>query len=216
MNFNYFPYPLSTRLKLIEGKPHFRDESLQFLFSTAESFVFYDASLNSEITISIDRGKGTMQANETGGLYFRAWESSADAREFSEWSQRFRELGFSSNRFGFVPQTKFIDGTRTDLRREERRVFVLEVRGNTVFWDGEAVTLSVVTMENNSLAVELAKQGSTFWLYGGGNFQVSSPGVIKTVYVGSSAPPTGSTISGSVPQPYVDLYPKLKAMAQAY
>jgi hypothetical protein len=215
INLTYSSWPQSAHFKLIEERLYFRNEPIDFLWSSAEEYRFYNRSLDSQIEFSLNKSKGVIELAEMGGLFFRTWQSMASAEQFVRWTHRFIDLGYSQSKVGFVPEVKFVDGTQTALRTDERRVFFIEYSGDSVTLDNEPVSLAVVTMENGSQAVELRKQGEIFWLFGGGNFQVNVEGLVKTTYVGSSAPPTGSTMPGTVPQLYVELYPKLKMMAQS-
>jgi hypothetical protein len=214
INLSFTSWPLSAHLKLVGDRLFFRNEPLDFIWRTDEEYHFYNRSLDSQINISLNKSKGVIELVEYGRLFFRMWESKDTAEEYARWNQRFIDLGYSQTRLGFVPQVKFVDGTRTELRTDERKVFSIAYSGDSVTWDNELVSLAVVTMEDGSQAVELRKEAGTFWLFGGGNFQVTTQGLVKTTYVGSSVRPTGSTLPGSVPQVYVELYPKLKMSAQ--
>ena len=215
LNFTYVQYERSTHLKLVGENLFFDDSPLDFIWCNESEYHFYKRSLNSQVAFSIDKSKGVVAMSETGGLFFRNWVSKTSASDFALWAQRFIDLGYTPARLGFVPEVKFIDGTKTQLKSDDRNVFTVEKVGGAVLWDNEPVALSVIKTESNSLAVELRKKGSTFWLFGGGNFQVIVEGTVKTSYVGSSRPPTGSTVTGKVPAPYVDLYPALKVLAQS-
>jgi hypothetical protein len=214
LNFTYVSYPRSTHLKLVGKNLFFDDSPLDFIWCDENEYHFYKRSLNSQVTFSIDKSKGVVAMSETGGLFFRNWVSKTSASDFTLWAQYFIDLGYTPARLGFVPEVKFIDGTKTQLKSDDRNVFTVEKVGGVVLWDNEPVALSVITTESNLLAVELRKKESTFWLFGGGNFQVIVEGTVKTSFVGSSRPPTGSTITGEVPAPYADLYPALKTLAQ--
>lgn len=213
INLNFVSIPRSAQLTVAQGRLYFDGEALSFLYVDEKAIVFSSPSSGACVDFSLDSGTGLMSATEVGGLYFRSWKSRAGPAEFERWKQRFAQLGASPNRLGFVAQSKFIDGTRTELRKDDQRVYGLEIEGQRVLWDGAETSLSVVTMENGASAVELKKPGATFWLYGGGNFQINFEGAIKTVIVGSSKALTGAALQGEVPRAYVDFYPRLKRMA---
>lgn len=212
-NLNYVSLPKKGMLQLIGNTLYFDNDALDFLWCSDDIYVFHKKSLNSEIRIGIDKGESIIQVVETGGLFARVWKSTEGLSEFIRWKSRFSNLGFSENRLGFLPHVKFVDGSRAELPIDERRAFTVEIRESEVLWDGELVALSIATMENQSLAVQLKKDGATFWLYGGGNFQVNISGSITSVFVGSSRSPTGATMIGSVPEAYTNFYPRLKALA---
>ena len=212
-NANYASLPERTRLIELNDSIEFRDTSLQFLYRKDNSYVFLNPNFTSYVNFSRDMKTGEIELFETGGLFFRSWKSRSEGADFLMWAQRFAELGFNENRLGFVPETKFVDVTRTELRSNEKKTITIEIIGRTVLWNQESADLSIVLMEGGSSAVQLSKDGEVFWLFGGGNFQTNSTGMVEVSLVGSSRKPTGTTIIGSVTSPYVNLYPRLKQMA---
>jgi len=194
----------------------FGKDKMQFLYRENDEFTFYNPRIQSQVRISFDTQKGRIQAFESSSYVIRTYESRTNIAAFQHWVQLFTDVGFSQNRLGFIRDIKFIDGSKTELKSDETNAIEVEVSGKNVFWDKELVTLSIVVMKDDSLAIQLLKQNKKFWLYGGGNFQISESDSIETTYVGSNCSPSGGFNFGpKTPAPYSSLYPKLKALAQS-
>ena len=199
-------------LYIDDGVLMFGKYKMQFLYRANDSFTFYNAG--SHIRISFNENKGIIEASESNSYTLKYWESNAKSAAFIRWVQLFTDLGFTQNRLGFLRDVKFIDGSKMDFISGERNATEIEIKGNDVFWDKEPVTLSIVIMKDESLAVQLLKQNKTFWLYGAGNFQISEKGPIETTYVGNNRNPSIFNWDQKTPEAYSSLYPKLKALAQ--
>lgn len=213
----YFASPYTQHLSIVDGRLVWGARELWFLSTDGEgTYHFAEKNrgyirFNNKPFYTKDRGLPTIY--EKYSVSSRSYLSRSGVEQFNIWENHLEELGFSRNVVGFVPNSKFVDGSTSEFAEGDQLYFVIRVEENDVILDGERAVMSVVVMESGASAIELRTSLKTFWLFGGGAFQVSIDGLVKTTFtgIGGTPPSAGAQVRTKLPE-YATLYIRLKTI----
>ncbi|MDB4474598.1 hypothetical protein N9023_06280 [Opitutaceae bacterium] len=153
-----------------------------------------------------EKGKMSLYDGEMGTT--RSYSSHAGADDFRVWKEYFLELGYSGNMLGFIPETKWVDGSISKIERKDEIYTSVQIEESNVLLDGKVAVLSLESLDSGTSAIELKTDSKTFWLFGGGSFLIKTSGIVTTTFGGIGRPPFAQY---KLPQ-YKDFYIRLKTL----
>lgn len=196
-----------------DGRLLYRGQLLDFVAKDKDSYLFFSSGVYYKF--ELNKTKLHIQLYSFSPFGIGIATSTAGPSEFAEWTRRFANFGFDEFTYGMVAITKFIDGTRSEVKGSGELVAKIRLSGNLVVWNDENIAPIATQMSDGALAVAIKspKTGDTLWIFGAGNFQLNRSRAVAEFFVGNNKIPNGNTLPVQL-ECYSDLYLSLKSISR--